>query len=336
MSFIIFKCVCFFQIPTDYFTGFDVLEQLEIETIKLFSFPNLNPLSKTLTHLNVIGNKFSSIPIQNIQNFTRLTEFNFAHNNLGNIPEIAEGIENSLLFLSAVKCNISGAIPAETFIGFHSLEAINISQNAITEFPDFKYVATTLKLIRIEKALISHVPWNLLNQLIAVEYLNLGHNKLRAFYPAIGPALSMKNLRLNDNKLTSVPIISTMAVNLELYRVYSNNITEIPPESLVFLNRNQSVPFELLVHDTLIETIPPVVGPNINNVTVRFDNVPLVCDVKIAWLVLLPNAMRELLQGSCHMPAELHGIALINLTMDDLQSKQKGWIVKSNYLMLPS
>lgn len=321
---IILKNICCFQISDDYFTAFTALQELRLIDVHISNVPDLNPLSKTLQSLNIRKNKFNDIPSDQIKNLTHLTHFDFGFNKLlGKIPTL-NLIADTFEYISVVDCNITGIIPVDTFQGFNSLQYINISRNNITEFPDFKYIAKTLKHLRISDNLIRHVPVDLLDQLVVLEYLHLGNNKLKHFFPTTGPAISIRNIRLNNNNLTSLPVISKMSVNLELYRVYDNPITEIPPESFVFLNRNQSVPLNFWLWDTLVETIPPIVGPNINNVSLLADNVPLVCDVRIAWLVLLPEATKGTLEGSCHMPPELQGIALKNLTMEDIKETAKG------------
>lgn len=296
-----------------------------LKQTQLTTLPDFSPIGTTLLYLDMDGNKLAkNFSTDMIKMLNVLEYIDIDRNKLTDFPAFnVMPFGFNLKSISIYDNEIKGIIPEQSLNGLVSLEDVRFRTNYITEFPNFRECAASLKTINLRTNKIRYIPVGTLDGFTALESLDLGSNQLIEFYGASCRATySLTSLQLSDNELTTFPILSSMAVNLQLLRIMKNPITEITPESFIFLNRNQSVSLTIEVSDTLVETLPPIVGPNLDNLTIWVSNAPLVCDVRMAWLVVLPETRKAALEGECHMPPVLQGLQIKYLTFEDLEMSQ--------------
>jgi Leucine-rich repeat (LRR) protein len=163
----------------------------------------LNPVQSTLKHLDLTGNRITTISDSQLNQIQSLVVLNLAHNQITNIDDQAFCCLPSLVSLD-LSFNPLKRVDAGTFAGVRAhLQVLKVANASLTLLPSFQL--PLLKSLNVSSNHLTFVPPNTLANLSEVRDLDLSHNELPA--PPSSAWHSMHHLRtlsLAGNPITNV------------------------------------------------------------------------------------------------------------------------------------
>ena len=118
---------------------------------------------------------------------------------------------------------------ADWFPKFTSLENLVLDYNLFTQFPDVTNVSSTLVEIVLDYNNISTIAYDRLDILTSLEKLHLIGNWLLAddIPDAIGPSLTLIDVKLGRNRLDRIPNFKTLCLSVKTLDIDYNSISLI-------------------------------------------------------------------------------------------------------------
>ena len=160
----------------------------------------LNPVQSTLKHLNLAGNKITTISYSQLNQIQSLVLLNLANNKITTIDDKAFCCLPNLSILD-LSGNPLQRIKPNTFDGIRThLQSLNIADTSQNQLPNLQL--SQLKELNVSHNELTFVPPNTLANLSEVRVLDLSHNSLTS--PPSNAWHSM--LQLNTLKLSGNPI----------------------------------------------------------------------------------------------------------------------------------
>ncbi len=170
----------------------------------------------SLTGLDLIGNKLTTLPDGIFDNLTSLTTLNLAHNGLTTLPDgIFDNLTN-LTYLGLIWHEL-GTISDAVFDNLTSLKTLDLKSGPLTSLPEGVFDnLTALTTLDLYGNKISTLPDEIFKNLTNLEELELGSNELSAIPAGTFVGLtSLTNLYLDENKVDPLPL------NISLQKVSS-------------------------------------------------------------------------------------------------------------------
>lgn len=334
------------------------LRDLDLSSNKLKNFPEELNNNRDLEIVNLFDNKLSSINLTS----TLFHTVNLGHNLFPTVPNIPENITtlgysfnvleqfnesfpniNNLINLSLNQCNLKLISPTLCCSNMKrlelsmnnlsevpdisqlapQLEAIDLSDNLLTTFPNFP---STIKEINLSGNQITEIPGTV-QSLTALTKLNVAHNQITGF-PALAdtivfidasynqidtvsefdaPVLELVNF--TSNNLITIPVFRT--TTLKVYLLGNNKISYInveaisPAATLLNLFGNQITDIPPAIYSTAVE--------NINLYNNKIESLPYdlsnwaglqilnISGNKISTIPSIPVGLAQLFAGYCEL-----------------------------------
>lgn len=213
-----------------------------------------------LTRLDVSNNRFSGNPTATLIPLSNLTDLSIG-NNLFEIPDIETFLQNfpKLEVLDLSGLNLT-SVP-QKISSMQKLQALNLSNNAITQnfrflshllflselrisgngltkIPDELSALQNLKILDVSNNHFSNNYAGALNGLKNLEWLSLQSNQIATFPAELGQLTKLVHLNFADNKISDGFQSLRVLSNLEQIYLDKNQITSFP-ETLLQLRRLQ-------------------------------------------------------------------------------------------------
>lgn len=230
------------------------LKDLNARYNNLESLPDLNSICPILTTLNLSFNKISSIPLlpATLVNFlgfeNEIVKFEpveapdlqrvlIGHNHLIEIPQITSNSlkEYNISFNKLISID-QNCIP-------DSIEALDVSNNYITEIPEELFKFNMLKILYIHNNQIQRIPksiessnikkinisMNLLRELPdnlphSLQLLNVSFCKLTSLPQSLETLEHLNEIVISHNEIDNIPLIP----NLKVFRATHNKFASLP------------------------------------------------------------------------------------------------------------
>ncbi len=192
----------------------------------LSSFPEEETAahSSTVQSLILVGNKISSLPKGNLQQFSKLKELDLSDNCISQLPEeistlsrlstlrlsgnSLESLPECLSKLKHLRILDASSNPLSSFpgciLGMHSLQELLLSDVGIENIPDSVGKMTKLSVLDLRENLLSSLPESL-SGLKKLKVLILGQNDFSELPRVISKLLSLEELWVDNNRLPEVP-----------------------------------------------------------------------------------------------------------------------------------
>ena len=216
----------------------------------LYSFPSLEYLH--LSHIKLLGVISSAIV-----NLTSLVSLDLSHNALaGKIPTSMGTLCN--LEEIDLPFNTNSGKVSEVFESFLSgclsnkLKLLHLDRNLFTgQIPDGLGEFKNLVELSLARNNISGpIPMSILQKLLSLKFLDIGHNNLNGSPPeSVGSLSNLESLSRSYNQLSgSLPASLGSLSNLESLSLTYNQLSGSLPQSLGFLSNLKSMVFSLILY----------------------------------------------------------------------------------------
>ncbi len=183
----------------------------------------------SLTGLNLVGNKLTTLPDGIFDNLTSLTTLNLSHNDLTTLPDgIFDNLTN-LTYLGLIWHEL-GTISGAVFDNLTSLKTLELKNGPLTSLPDGVFDnLTALTTLDLQSNKISTLPDEIFKNLTNLEQLELDNNELSAIPAGTFVGLtSLTKLYLDRNKVNPLPL------NISLVKVSSGEVKAVAPTGAPF------------------------------------------------------------------------------------------------------
>lgn len=156
-----------------------------------------------------------------------LRELNVGRNPLRSLPDELSSLSGSLKTLWCDDCSIEGSLP-ECVLRLGKLEALRMSNNAITAIPNDIHRLSELRVLCMDGNKIDEIPPSL-SKMGRLELLNLRKNGIVRLPEGV-PGLGMTSLRIlhvSSNKLVALPNSLTECTSLETIYANTNQVQDV-------------------------------------------------------------------------------------------------------------
>lgn len=162
-------------------------------------------LEKTITSLNLRGNRISSLTLEEPLILQSLTFFDISSSQIKEISPSSFTIMPSLLHLNLSHNFQLHTIPVKLFHPLTSLQVLDLSYDSLKALSSELFVkCPNLQWLSLSNNMISELTENVFDALVNLTYLNLGGNNIVNLKSGIFAGLhSLKTLSLHKNHLTT-------------------------------------------------------------------------------------------------------------------------------------
>lgn len=233
-------------------TSYEKLEIIDLSLNYLTQIPNQILKIRTLTRINIFGNRISSIDLSK----SKIITIDCGQNWFENTPQVSPNIQYLCLDMNFLNFIDQSTIPNLTRLSyrinqitsisskafFPQLQVLDLSYNKLKEIPDLSKMTPNLKIfdasyneivkfpkfprsiieINLQTNQIETIPDELINY-STLGTLNLSENRLERI-PKIPRILFA--LLLNKNRIKSFD--GSIGMNLRHFSIYKNKLEEIP------------------------------------------------------------------------------------------------------------
>ncbi|XP_057659374.1 chaoptin-like [Diorhabda carinulata] len=236
------------------------LKYLYLSSNRLVDIPEnaFDNFCHSLKAVSLSGNRLNRIPWKALQNCSKISHFNVAFNDIGEINEddflwgaaikslnmgnnqIANLQRNTFKYLQELKelslsFNPIRFIDKEAFNGLKTLESLELSfsLNPDVDVENIFEPLGQLRWLSIDNNNLHYIPENLLNSLKQLNYINLESNKLHALPKNLFKSnIELRHIRLSNNELRGIETETfSLLPNLESITLSGNKIKHIQRES---------------------------------------------------------------------------------------------------------
>jgi Leucine-rich repeat (LRR) protein len=205
--------------------------------------------------------------------------------------KVAYSLKNIPNDITALDLRNQGLQTLPDSLSRYHLEVLLLSQNQLTELPDFVYQYKNLKTLDLNSNQIDTI-FNKIGQLTNLTTLDLHGNSLSSLPAEIGQLTNLTELTLGFNYLSSLPAEIGQLTNLTTLVLYQNSLSSLPAEIGQLTNLTT-----LVLYQNSLSSLPAEIGQL----------------TKLTKLDLSSNSLSSL-------PAEIG--QLTNLTSLDLRSNK--------------
>lgn len=162
-------------------------------------------LEKTLTSLNLRGNRISSLMLEEPLVLQNLTHLDVSNSHLKEISVASFTMMPSLLHLNLSHNLQLNSLPIKLFHPLTQLTILDLSYNSLKSLPtEFFVKSTLLQWLSLSNNMVSEIMENVFDVLTELAYLNLAGNNISNLKSGIFAGLhSLKVLDLRRNHLTT-------------------------------------------------------------------------------------------------------------------------------------
>lgn len=238
---------------------------------------------QTLKALSLSGNRLSRVPVESLQNCTKISHFNIAFNEIYELDENdfsnwGANIRSLILgnnHITSLKSQTFGDLHSlkelslsfnplryldpDAFVGLEGLESLEVSfglDRDVLPYEIFKPLGN-LKLLSVDNNNFNVIPENSFDTLPELLYLNLDSNKIKVipntfFKPSVHSKL--KDVRFSSNELTAIHSDTFKSLSgLETILLLNNRIRNIQTDGFNDLPSLSN----LIISDNLLSRISP-------------------------------------------------------------------------------
>lgn len=195
-------------------------------------------LEKSLSSLNLRGNRISSLMLEEPLALQNLIYFDVSHSQLKEISATSFSMMPSLQRLNLSHNFQLHTIPIKLFHPLTNLRTLDLSYDSLKALsPELFVKCTTLEWLSLSNNVISEIPENVFDILASLSYLNLAGNNISNLKSGIFAGLrSLKVLDLRKNHLTTFKgeffiTWKSNGTNVETLDLSDNQISYLFPTS---------------------------------------------------------------------------------------------------------
>ncbi|CAF0753427.1 unnamed protein product [Didymodactylos carnosus] len=276
-------------------------EQLNLNSKRVEKF-EMKLLDYNITSLYLDHNNLTEIPIDSLENATRIQEIYLSYNNIKKIPSYAFGFSHRLTridlshnLISNISLDAFQRHP-DAFGGPFLIDYLDLSYNNLTilDEPLFSYLVN-LRIFKLQHNNIIILTPKAWTGLYRLKYLDLSHNQLdnltTIFYSSY--LNELRQLKLTSNNITTFVGCEFLTLKaLTKLNLNGNNLSDINLCTFYGLNQNsnlnrysQSSSLHLQLKSNQFKTFNPCIFNNFSRSTIEIDNNPLVCNCTFNYLL---------------------------------------------------
>ncbi len=332
------------------------LKQLNLEGNKISTVTNKTFFGLTNAEvINLRGNEIEALP-ENLFKFApSLSKLDLGGNRIAKIDPKALGDLGSSLKILHLEDNFLEAVPAEAIYGLTSLAELHLAGNPLTVIPANSFVQFrgllsldlsgcslgevhnlafnglgTLRHLKLANNNLGHVPTEALRRIPNLHFLSIGRNPLTSVKEnGLSPLRRLRHLEMSGCKrLTTIEARAFEGMQ-ELKHVtisLNKKLTTISGEafdaaSLTTLRR-------LDLSDNGLSRVEPRLVSWQHLTSLDLSGNPWECNCNLAFVPevlnhLATNHSDKIVAGICSSPANLQGVSLQNLKLEDCKAANK-------------